>query len=169
MATHSSVLALGIPWAEKPGRLQITGLQRTPLIYRAQTTLMSVWAGTLELNQWLPFWRTPEAATGRVVPREWVTRPLLPEDCRPQLLLKIRGDCLLWRMRTLVYQPECPDTSSYLYLSLCFSTQSFVKCFQNLIFAEGWRKGTSVHALTSAVKGNWLPEDKMAAVSDRKN
>ena len=59
-------------------------------------------AGTLELNQWLPFWRTPEAATGWVAPQEWVSRPLLLEDCRPQLLLKIRGDCLLWRI-TLVY------------------------------------------------------------------
>ena len=28
MATHSSILAWRIPWAEKPGRLQSTGLQR---------------------------------------------------------------------------------------------------------------------------------------------
>ena len=28
MATHSSVLAWGIPWTEEPGRLQSTGLQR---------------------------------------------------------------------------------------------------------------------------------------------
>ena len=27
MATHSSILAWKIPWAEKPGRLQPTGLQ----------------------------------------------------------------------------------------------------------------------------------------------
>ena len=28
MATHSSILAWRIPWREKPGRLQTTGLQR---------------------------------------------------------------------------------------------------------------------------------------------
>ena len=28
MATHSTVLAWKIPWTEKPGRLQTTGLQR---------------------------------------------------------------------------------------------------------------------------------------------
>jgi len=28
MATHSSILAWKIPWAEKPGRLQSMGLQR---------------------------------------------------------------------------------------------------------------------------------------------
>ena len=28
MATHSSILALRIPWREKPGRVQSTGLQR---------------------------------------------------------------------------------------------------------------------------------------------
>ena len=28
MATHSSILAWRIPWMEKPGRLQSTGLQR---------------------------------------------------------------------------------------------------------------------------------------------
>ena len=28
MATHSSILAWRIPWTEKPGRLQSTGLQR---------------------------------------------------------------------------------------------------------------------------------------------
>ena len=28
MATHSSILALRIPWTEKPGRLQSTGSQR---------------------------------------------------------------------------------------------------------------------------------------------
>ena len=28
MATHSSTLAWKIPWMEKPGRLQSTGLQR---------------------------------------------------------------------------------------------------------------------------------------------
>ena len=27
MATHSSILALRIPWTEEPGRLQSTGLQ----------------------------------------------------------------------------------------------------------------------------------------------
>ena len=27
MATHSSILAWGIPWTEKPGRLQSIGLQ----------------------------------------------------------------------------------------------------------------------------------------------
>ena len=27
-ATHSSILAWGIPWTEEPGRLQSTGLQR---------------------------------------------------------------------------------------------------------------------------------------------
>ena len=28
MATHSSILALGIPWTKEPGRLQSTGSQR---------------------------------------------------------------------------------------------------------------------------------------------
>ena len=28
MATHSSILAWKVPWAEEPGRLQSTGLQR---------------------------------------------------------------------------------------------------------------------------------------------
>ena len=28
MATHSSILALEIPWTEEPGRLQSMGLQR---------------------------------------------------------------------------------------------------------------------------------------------
>ena len=28
MATHSSILALEIPWTEEPGRLQSIGLQR---------------------------------------------------------------------------------------------------------------------------------------------
>ena len=28
VATHSSILAWGIPWTETPGRLQSTGLQR---------------------------------------------------------------------------------------------------------------------------------------------
>ena len=28
MATHSSILAWEIPWTEKPGRLQSTGMQR---------------------------------------------------------------------------------------------------------------------------------------------
>ena len=28
MATHSSILAWDIPWAEEPGRLQCMGLQR---------------------------------------------------------------------------------------------------------------------------------------------
>ena len=28
MVIHSSILAWGIPWTEKPGRLQSTGLQR---------------------------------------------------------------------------------------------------------------------------------------------
>ena len=28
VATHSSILAWGIPWTEAPGRLQSTGLQR---------------------------------------------------------------------------------------------------------------------------------------------
>ena len=28
MATHSSILAWKIPWAEEPGKLQSTGLQR---------------------------------------------------------------------------------------------------------------------------------------------
>ena len=28
MATHSSILALRIPWTEEPGRLQFMGLQR---------------------------------------------------------------------------------------------------------------------------------------------
>ena len=28
MATHSSILAWRIPWAEEPGRLQSSGLQR---------------------------------------------------------------------------------------------------------------------------------------------
>ena len=28
MATHSSILAWRIPWTEKPGKLQSTGLQR---------------------------------------------------------------------------------------------------------------------------------------------
>ena len=28
MATHSSILAWGIPWTEKPGGLQSVGLQR---------------------------------------------------------------------------------------------------------------------------------------------
>ena len=28
MATHSSTVALGIPWAEEPGGLQFIGLQR---------------------------------------------------------------------------------------------------------------------------------------------
>ena len=29
MATHSSILAREIPWTEKPGRLQYTGLQKS--------------------------------------------------------------------------------------------------------------------------------------------
>ena len=29
MATHSSIIAWGIPWTEEPGGLQSTGLQRT--------------------------------------------------------------------------------------------------------------------------------------------
>ena len=28
MATHSGILAWGIPWTEEPGKLQYTGLQR---------------------------------------------------------------------------------------------------------------------------------------------
>ena len=28
MATHSSILAWGVPWAEEPGRLQSIGLQK---------------------------------------------------------------------------------------------------------------------------------------------
>ena len=31
MATHSSILAWKIPWAEEPGRLQSMGLQRVRL------------------------------------------------------------------------------------------------------------------------------------------
>ena len=142
----------------------------TPPIYSAQTTLMSVWARTLELNQWLPFWRTTEAATGRVVPPEWVTRPLLPEDCRPQLRLKIRGDCMLWRVTlTSLDVPILPSTSVCPSAFLLRALLNVFKIPSFLSSAGGWRKGTSVHALTSAVKGNWLPEDKMAAASDRKN
>ena len=37
MVTHSSVLALEIPWTEKPGGLQLLGLQRVGhYCYRAQ-------------------------------------------------------------------------------------------------------------------------------------
>jgi len=31
MATHSSILAWGIPWSEKPGRLQSMGLQESDI------------------------------------------------------------------------------------------------------------------------------------------
>ena len=39
MATHSSILAWEIPWAEEPGRLQSMGLQRVAhgLVIRQQT------------------------------------------------------------------------------------------------------------------------------------
>ena len=34
MATHSSILAWRIPWAEKPGRLQSTGLQESDMTWQ---------------------------------------------------------------------------------------------------------------------------------------
>ena len=40
METHSSILALKIPWTEEPGRLQSTGLQRVrqDLVTKTTTT-----------------------------------------------------------------------------------------------------------------------------------
>ena len=34
MATYSSIFAWRIPWAEKPGRLQFTGLQKSQTQFR---------------------------------------------------------------------------------------------------------------------------------------
>ena len=44
MATHSSILALKIPWTEEPGRLQSTGSQRVghDLVTKQQQCFMSV-------------------------------------------------------------------------------------------------------------------------------
>ena len=41
MATHSSVLAWRIPWAEEPGRLQSMGLQR---VGHERVTELSSWS-----------------------------------------------------------------------------------------------------------------------------
>ena len=38
MATHSSILAWGIPWTEKPGELQFMGSQKNDLGTKQQTT-----------------------------------------------------------------------------------------------------------------------------------
>ena len=37
MATHSCILAWGIPWTEEPGRLQSVGLQAVGLDWRDQS------------------------------------------------------------------------------------------------------------------------------------
>lgn len=81
---------------------------------------------------------------------------VLPEDCTHQLLLKMGGTCLLWRARTIVYELGCFPISC-LYLSLHFSTQSFVKSFSNTtsfqLYKGGWRKGTWFILLISGLKG----------------
>ena len=41
MATHSSILAWRIPWTEKPGRLQSTGLQSWTWLSNFHSTLGS--------------------------------------------------------------------------------------------------------------------------------
>ena len=40
MATHSSILAWKIPWAEEPGRLQSTGLQRVRHNWATEHTIL---------------------------------------------------------------------------------------------------------------------------------
>ena len=45
MATHSSILAWGIPWTEKPGGLQSMGLQR----------VTKDWAHMILLTSWPTF------------------------------------------------------------------------------------------------------------------
>ena len=53
MATHSSILDWRIPWTEKPGGLQSTGLQRVP---RNWTHTHSGFPGLYSVTSSLPIW-----------------------------------------------------------------------------------------------------------------
>lgn len=74
--------------------------------------------------------------------------------------------CLLWRV-TIAYSLGCLSISSCLNLSLCFSTQSSVKCFQNLILSQLCRRmeeRDSCPCFDRSIKGELAPlEDKMVA------
>ena len=50
MATHSSILAWGIPWTEEPGRMQSMGLQRrTQEHTHTHTHRVTVWLKVAQL------------------------------------------------------------------------------------------------------------------------
>ena len=59
MATHSCILAWRIPWTEKPGRLQSTGLQRVGHDWATSLSLY-FFLLYLEMKQSFPCWNTPE-------------------------------------------------------------------------------------------------------------
>ena len=52
MATHSSILALKIPWSEEPGRLQSTGSQRVRHDWSNLTCTHP--CTSVSVNSWLP-------------------------------------------------------------------------------------------------------------------
>ena len=90
--------------------------------------------------------------------------PASPQSKGGLLAVQDENSCFT-SVDVLILPPTCICPSAFLLRALLniFKTLSFLSS------AGGWRKGTSVHALTSAGKGNWLPEDKMAVASDGKN
>lgn len=74
--------------------------------------------------------------------------------------------CLLWRI-TIAYSLGCLSVSSCLNLSLCFSTQSSVKCFQNPILSQLFRRMEErdpCPCFDHSIKGELAPlEDKKVA------
>ena len=51
MATHSSILALEIPWAEEPGRLQSTGSQKVITTERLKKKKKSIEIPQTEIDE----------------------------------------------------------------------------------------------------------------------
>ena len=46
MATHSNIIAWGIPWTEEPGKLQSMGLQSRAQLSTTQAAAIILMAGT---------------------------------------------------------------------------------------------------------------------------
>ena len=78
MVTHSSILAWRIPWMEKPGSLQSTGLQRV-LHDRATSLSLSLSITILVRESKVPNWK---ARTEKAAPMSKRKFTSLPSICR---------------------------------------------------------------------------------------
>ena len=148
MATHSSILAWRILWAEESGRLQSIGLQRVGHSLAAEQQQINKEASWL--RHWLNYWSVEETPLSSLEVRRWawksqisITR-LAPLTVRPTLrwsrdftkvmslvlqktllsLLSLRKFQEFWELcaRKMMKTPRCVCVSIYIIISLfCFN------------------------------------------------